>query len=599
MKLTLSVFVVLGGLGAARADLLHEILDALEQAVDCAGCNALLVPVQKLAHLGDDAFADTFASICKITGVDDDDVCEGQLERSGPILAHSVRQFSIGSVTSQKFCYAAFGLCQEPPITPYTVPFPSAAPTDPKAFTSTGKAPFQVVHLSDVHTDPQYVVGSDASCNKPICCRDFADSAPTPAVPAGPFGASTCDPPESLAYSMLSAVKEFGRDARFAIFTGDVEEHDTWLVEQSNVTSDLEGFNAQIKSALTMPMYPSIGNHDTVPVNSFPRNNTNTTISSQWVFDTQSVGWEPWIGSAAAAEVDSNSGSYAVVPKGTNLRIISVNTQFWYKQNFWLYDNDSQVADPNGILAFMVEQLQAAEDMGQRAWIIGHIPSGKADILNDQSNYYDQVVQRYQDTISAQFFGHSHKDQFEIAYSNFTDQTAATADSILYIGPALTPTSGNPAFKIYDIDPDTYEVMDMKVYFTNMSLSTFQTSPTWQLYYSARDAYGPLVTPPLPATAPLDAAFWHNVTEVFSVNATAFAEYNERVSRGGQVSACTGDCQTSTICDMRAARAENNCDTVSPGLTFKKRSTDGVQAEVECGGSPVLAKILRGAQSHS
>ena len=121
---------------------------------------------------------------------------------------------------------------QEPSITPYTVPFPSAAPSNPKTFTSTGKTPFQVVHLSDVHIDTQYVVGSDASCGKPICCRDFADSAATPAEPAGPFGASTCDPPESLANTMLSAVKQFGGDAKFAIFTGDVEEGDTWLVEQ-------------------------------------------------------------------------------------------------------------------------------------------------------------------------------------------------------------------------------------------------------------------------------------------------------------------------------------------------------------------------------
>lgn len=40
--------------------------------------------------------------------------------------------------------------------------------------------------------------------------------------------------------------------------------------------------------------------------------------------------------------------------------------------------------DPNGLFEFMVSQLQAAEDAGQKAWIIGHIPSGKADISHDQ-----------------------------------------------------------------------------------------------------------------------------------------------------------------------------------------------------------------------
>jgi hypothetical protein len=32
----------------------------------------------------------------------------------------------------------------------------------------------------------------------------------------------------------------------------------------------------------------------------------------------------------------------------------------------------------------MVEALQAAEDAGDRAWIIGHIPLGKEDTLIDQ-----------------------------------------------------------------------------------------------------------------------------------------------------------------------------------------------------------------------
>lgn len=58
-----------------------------------------------------------------------------------------------------------------------------------------------------------------------------------------------------------------------------------------------------------------------------------------------------------------------------------------------------------------------------------------------QSNYYNQIIQRYQATIAGQFFGHSHKDQFEIAYSDYSKQTAANANGIAYIAPALTPTS--------------------------------------------------------------------------------------------------------------------------------------------------------------
>jgi sphingomyelin phosphodiesterase len=71
-------------------------------------------------------------------------------------------------------------------------------------------------------------------------------------------------------------------------------------------------------------------------------------------------------------------------------------------QSFWLYDSDNPQCvllhralqadltpyylrpDPNGILAFLIKELQAAEDAGQRAWIIGHMPPGGPDTLHDQ-----------------------------------------------------------------------------------------------------------------------------------------------------------------------------------------------------------------------
>lgn len=40
--------------------------------------------------------------------------------------------------------------------------------------------------------------------------------------------------------------------------------------------------------------------------------------------------------------------------------------------------------DPNGILAFLVQELQAAEDAGERAYIIAHMPPGRGDVMRDQ-----------------------------------------------------------------------------------------------------------------------------------------------------------------------------------------------------------------------
>lgn len=93
--------------------------------------------------------------------------------------------------------------------------------------------------------------------------------------------------------------------------------------------------------------------------------------------------------------------------------------------------------------------------------------------------------------------------------------------------------------------------MSLDVYFVKMKFKRF--SATWELYYSARDSYGPLVGELGPTDA-LDAPFWHKLTQVFEANDTAFQLWNTRQSRGGAVSPCTGSCKTVTICDQRALR---------------------------------------------
>ncbi|RDB27900.1 putative sphingomyelin phosphodiesterase asm-3 [Hypsizygus marmoreus] len=564
--------------------LIDDILDAIEKAVDCGSCHALLLPLGGLALLGDSAFSGTVTAICKVLKIQDDDVCEGIIKQQGPILAHNLRHINPLGKTATKLC-DSFGLCQPPAVNKYTVPFPKAAPTNPKVFVSKGGPTFQVSHFSDVHIDREYAPGSDVNCTKPICCRNYADDTAPPNKPAGPFGEHLCDTPTTLVQSMLQSIAANPNNA-FSIFTGDLVEASVWLVNQTGVTKDMEIFNNEMATILKKGVYPTIGNHEAAPVNDFPRTTTKKA-NVQWIFDTQSKGWAKWIGASAADQVAHYSGSYSAVVSGTNLRIISINTVYWYKFNFWLYDSDDFQPDPNGIIAFVVRELQAAEDAGQRAWIIAHMPPGRQDTLNDQSNYFDQVIQRYRNTIAAQFYGHSHQDEFALAYSDYAHQSAANAVTMAYVAPSLTPRNGNPAYKVYDVDPDTYEIMDAKVYRSDLANPSFQTQPTWELYYSARATYGPLVG--LNATSALTPAFWHRVTEAFAADATAFQQFNTFKNRGVFIETCGAECRDVTVCGLRALRAENNCEDSDLGLNFKKRAEK--EAEVRavhknaCGGA--------------
>ncbi|KZT08514.1 sphingomyelin phosphodiesterase [Laetiporus sulphureus 93-53] len=540
--------------------LVDQVERALATVRDCGTCHAALPTFKTLAALGDERFVQTITAACIDMKIEDSDVCEGAIRTQGPILAHDLRHFTLGRQTATKFCEAVFGMCAPPPVNSYDVPFPKPAPEHPKEFVSRGRPPFRVMHFSDMHIDRQYEVNSESKCTKPLCCRTFGPEPPSHIkLPALPFGMRTCDAPGVLADTMLDAAENFGAGAKFSIFTGDVIDHAVWDVDENGVSRDMQVFSDQMATKLSAPLFPALGNHESAPTNSFPRNTTEHEITAEWVFNAQRAGWSQWIGPNATEQIRHYSGSYSTVAPSMDLRIISVNTQYWYKQNFWLYDSDEHQPDPNGILAFLVEELQAAEDAGERAWIIAHMPPGRGDVMRDQSVYFDQVLQRYKNTIVGQFYGHTHADEFAIGYSNYSERTAANAIGVAMIGPAMTPMSGNPAFKVYDVDPDTFEIMDAKTYYTSIFDPEHQLHPKWHLLYSARETYGPLV----PSfsdrpDAPLNPAFWHDLTEVFRTNDRAFQMYIAHKPRGREFvwGSCEGACKEGTLCEMRTLRSD-------------------------------------------
>ncbi|KAJ5532815.1 acid sphingomyelinase [Penicillium frequentans] len=572
------------GKSLAKRTTVAEIFTDIEDAVTCAGCEALLVILQALAHLGNDDFVDVITEVCILAGIDDDDVCEGAIAREGPILAHDLRNMDVPSHTATLFCTTIFGLCDYPAITDYTVDFPSSKPANASRPASSGETPIQVVHISDIHVDLSYEVGASYDCTKNICCRPYtaADAPGNTSYPAGEYGNHNCDSPLDLELSMYEAIQTLVPDAAFSIFTGDVVEGAVWLVNETEVTNDLnDAYNTRMASYFSQ-IYGVIGNHDVAP----------------WAYDTLSSDWEQWIGSTAATTAD-DYGSYSVKYSGGNLRIISFNTNFYYKENFWLYEKTMQT-DPNSQLAWIVDELDAAETAGERVWLMGHMPMGASDAFHDGSNYFNQIIQRYDATIAAVFYGHTHKDEFEIAYSDYSNPTADTATMMSYIAPALTPTSGNPTFRVYSVDPVTFGILDFQVYFANMSSSTYQTKPTWEKYYSAKEAYGSLLSPPVTdSAAELTPAFWHNVTALFESDDSVFQDYIARKSRGWDYSSCTGTCKTDEICQLRAAESQYNCVEITPGISFKKakRSTSSSSSEESACGESVIGKMFSNFES--
>lgn len=324
-------------------------------------------------------------------------------------------------------------------------------------------------------------------------------------------------------------------------------------------------------------VYGTAGNHESDPANIFEPNSLSN--ATHWVYEALSDEWSRWIGKEAAKNAVTQGAYSAKYPKG-NLRIISLNTNLYYRFNFIMYQKEME-KDPNGQIAWLVKELDAAEKAGENVYIIGHMPPGDKDALPNASNYLDQVFNRYAGTIKAMFFGHTHVDHFEVSYSNYADRNSAGASAISYIAPSLTPTSGMPSFRVYTVDPETFAVLDSTTFIADMSDPSFQTTgPVWKKYYSAKESYGPLVDPPLKdSKAELTPAFWHNVTEAFEADADSFDAYMSRKSRGWKDDdKCRDECQEQEICQLRAGRSQDNCHVSEPGVHFSKRSSDAAAA---------------------
>ncbi|KAK7743069.1 hypothetical protein SLS62_010701 [Diatrype stigma] len=649
----------------------------------CIACETLLLGLKAAAMKGDDTFVYAVAGLCKRFKVQDDDVCEGSIAREGPIAARALRAMTPGSRTSRLFCVATLGFCSYPPVEADELSFPSPKPPKRPGFSPppVGRGggrgsregprrppPLKVVHYSDIHVDPFYVEGTNANCSKPICCRDYSatgrDHKHGVPAPAGRNGDHRCDAPASLEDSMYAAIRRLVPDAAFALFTGDVVDHAVWNTTRAQNTLDIEDAYGRMAAALPLSpvtesplvVYSTAGNHEADPTNSFPPTGADPGDGDgeggaggvQWLYDLLSSAWGQWIGPGAAEtrrfgaysvkhdfgagnstdtgvghssssskkqSSDSSSGS----PE-PNLRIISLNTNLLYRHNLWLYEEPMQ-KDPSGQLAWLVGELDAAERAAERVYILGHMPLGSADAFHEASHYLDQIVNRYEATIAALFFGHTHHDEFQISYSDYENRNFTNAVAMSYVAPSLTPTSGHPSFRVYEVDPVTFGVLDVSTYIANMSHPDFHSSegPTWTKYYSAKEAYGTLVST---ATSGRDAngeaddddgldrqaveeeekmgeltpAFWHNVTEALQRNATALGEYLARKKRGWggdekNECAASEECVAAEICRLRGARAQDNCARPSSKLgrlEWRRREevlggSDRLAVEVEAG----------------
>ncbi|KAJ7492100.1 sphingomyelin phosphodiesterase [Mycena latifolia] len=552
---------------------------------NCARCQAGLEVAKFLALASPENGPTLAVRLCFHFGFNSDCGSTFSLLGIGSVITQVVANANVGGYDGQMLCQNFLSLCPLPPATPlnltswFSKPKPNPLPAAKKP---SGKR-LKVLHISDFHLDPRYATGAEANCTGGTCCRKNHFNAVTPNVtvfPAPRYGAYMCDTPLALGMAALQAIPPLTGTEKtgfsFSIYTGDLVSHDpdnqlsrAYVTYTETLLYDL--FKRTLGSG---PMYAVLGNHDSYNQAQDAHHALGGKLATQfsWNYDHLAALWqhENWLPESAVELARAHYSAF-MVKRQDGLRVISLNTDMWYKANYFNYIN-LDTPDNSGMLRFLTDELQDAEDAGDRVWIIGHVLSGwdGSNPLVNPTDLFYQIVDRFSPHVIANvFFGHTHEDQASIFYANnATNISAQTALTTSWMGPSITPgTNLNSGFRMYEVDSSTFDIMDAYTWRADVNAfpaldSQLEVGPTFAFEYSTRDAYGPSVAD-WGANDPLNATWWHLVTEAMEANSSLVTTFNEFQGKSSVLSpACTGDCIAAKICYIRsgsAAIAKQNC----------------------------------------
>ncbi|KAF8372244.1 hypothetical protein PRIPAC_78673 [Pristionchus pacificus] len=169
------------------------------------------------------------------------------------------------------------------------------------------------------------------------------------------------------------------------------------------------------------------------------------------------------------------------------LKLISINSIYCSHHNFYMYINQT---DPDETLTWLISELLDSEAKGEKVHIISHIPAGDDSFLMGWSHNFYEIVNRFENTIAAQFYGHTHNDHFQVYYEDSDPNGRPTHFN--FITPSITTNAyKNPAYRIYTIDGGylgaSYTVLDAETYTTDITQANMEDEePMWFLEYSTR-----------------------------------------------------------------------------------------------------------------
>lgn len=311
----------------------------------CSKCIASLSVGKLAAQVAPELTPDALVSLCQTTGFASKTACTTKYA-AGNFGAIWTQVLALANVTGADGRYICNSLsskfCPAPTTTPLntTALFPKPKPANATAPKPSNKR-VKVLHLSDFHLDPRYSVASEANCSSGLCCR-YSSILTTPAKsPAPLYGSYLCDTPYYLGLAALQSIGPLtgtnkSSPPAWTIYTGDLVSHDAEneLSRAYVEYSELSVFD-MFKTYIGGAVFPVLGNHDTNPEAIDGPHSLPGPLGQQfsWNYNHVSALWQQdgWINETQKAAL--HYGAYSVKNQ-YGLRIITLNTDFWYKVSF-------------------------------------------------------------------------------------------------------------------------------------------------------------------------------------------------------------------------------------------------------------------------
>ncbi|CAN6624402.1 hypothetical protein TRVA0_010S00100 [Trichomonascus vanleenenianus] len=516
------------------------LFKTLRTGTGCASCKLGLSVASKLAESDSSQLIDYFNLLCEHGPASGSIPCgylRSALDGSDRAnhssistdIANVLTMVKPYSLDGDYICYYLLGgLCPRPETKEFDINqwWPAKEENlNVSKFKQSDHSTYNVVHLSDVHLQLGYTEGAEANCVSTTCCSDrkVAKDPLQDSIPAPKHGMYRCDTPVALLQSVLDNIKQVELqnelDFEFALFTGDMVDHNVFTLTYNETVAEELTVMREMKHGLgDIPVYSVLGNHD-----SFPHAQTaqhKSGFADLFDFNPQLMAslWREysWLDERALNGTAKHYGGYALTTD-RGLRVISLNSNFWYRYNLYNYWNLEEDPDPSGVFKFLVDELVACEAKGQRAWIVTHVPTGGLanDAMPIASKIFSQIIRRFSpETVAAIFMGHTHNDEFTVIYdSTNAEKSVEDALNVAWISQSVTPWWNlNPGWRYYEVDASTFSIVNSYNYYAPLTDSVSglpRSSLEWDLLYSAREAYDP--TGEWPLDAPLNGTFWAKV----------------------------------------------------------------------------------------